>query len=124
MYVFGSSKSDASDSGDLFEAELCECFTSLFLPARLDTHVCASGDGDRAVVVAGMGVVRVGVGFFDGGLVGRSVLFNFFDFRHLHTPEFSRALVRSTSSIHPSPSDIEITPEGASSDFQGLRTED
>jgi hypothetical protein len=32
-----------------------------------------------------VGVVRVRVGFFDGGLIGRGVIFDFFNFRHLHT---------------------------------------
>jgi len=36
-----------------------------------------------AVVVAGMRVVRVGIGLFDGGLVDGSVVGDLFNFRHL-----------------------------------------
>jgi hypothetical protein len=68
----------------LFETEFSQCFTSLFLAAGVNAHACASGDGGIAVVVAGVGVVRVRVGFFDGGLIGRGVILDFFNFRHLH----------------------------------------
>jgi hypothetical protein len=54
----------------------------------VNAHAASSGDalgviGVVAVVVTSVGVVRVGFGFLDGGLVGGCVVGDLFNFRHL-----------------------------------------
>jgi hypothetical protein len=71
----------------LFQPELRQGLAGLLLAAGVDADAAAGGDGLAvvAVVVAGMRVVRVRVGFFDSGLVDGSVVGDLFNFRHLHS---------------------------------------
>jgi hypothetical protein len=97
----------------VLEAKLGKRLASLLFAARVHADTRPRGDALAvgvvvvvAVVVAGVRVVRVRVGFFDRGLVaGRIVVEDFFDFGHLlnGSAGFARNGAAKRASIHPSP---------------------
>lgn len=73
-YVLGTAESDASDAGDVLQAELANGLSGLLLVARVDGDGGASGDGG---LVASLGLRGAG-GILNASLLGLLVvdLFN------------------------------------------------